>query len=66
MEVCLLFQFNQVTVTDENSPTKCPMTTKLVLDMDAKTKETIIEVFPKLIKKLKPHQVEGKHHFASI
>ena len=37
---------------------KSKMTTKLVLDWN-KEKEPIIEVHNKLIKKLKPHQVEG-------
>lgn len=45
---------------DEDSPTKCPMTTKLVLEMDEETKEPIIEVHKKLICKLKPHQVDGR------
>ena len=52
-------QFNEVTEEDKNSPTKCPITTKLVLDMNEETNEPLIEVSPKLIKKLKPHQVEG-------
>jgi hypothetical protein len=43
---------------DTNSPTKCKVTTKLVLEMD-ENKEPLIEVNEKLIRKLKPHQVEG-------
>jgi len=46
-------------VEDANSPTKCPKTTKLVLEMDPETKEPIIEVHSDLICLLKPHQVEG-------
>ncbi|KAI0240586.1 Transcriptional regulator ATRX, partial [Lamellibrachia satsuma] len=48
-----------VTVEDANSPTKCPKTTKLVLEMDPETKEPIIEVHKDLICLLKPHQVEA-------
>ena len=51
--------YNQVTEVDENSPMKSKITTKLVLDVD-KDGKTLIEVHPKLIRKLKPHQVEGK------
>ena len=52
-------QYNEVTVEDANSPTKCPKTTKLVLEMDPETKEPIIEVHKDLICLLKPHQVQG-------
>jgi len=52
-------QFNQVTIEDTSSPLKCPITTQLVLETDEETKEPIIEVHKKLIRKLKPHQVDG-------
>lgn len=41
------------------SPRKVPVTTKCVLEMDKEKKKTLIEVNPTLIRKLKPHQVEG-------
>ncbi|KAK3577102.1 hypothetical protein CHS0354_037134 [Potamilus streckersoni] len=41
------------------SPMKCPVTTKLVMQVDEKTKEPIIEMDRTLIRKLKPHQVEA-------
>ncbi|XP_014671870.1 PREDICTED: transcriptional regulator ATRX-like [Priapulus caudatus] len=44
---------------DESSPTKCPITTKLVLERDPKTKEPLVEVCSELVLQLKPHQVEG-------
>ncbi|XP_013408258.1 transcriptional regulator ATRX [Lingula anatina] len=47
-----------VQVPDPKSPNKCPVTTKLVLEMDANGKP-VIEVNSKLAKKLKPHQVEA-------
>ena len=52
--------YNEVTVEDANSPTKCPKTTKLVLEMDPETKKPIIQVLPALICLLKPHQVQGR------
>ena len=52
-----LDQYNQVDEEDVNSPTKAKITTKLVLEMD-KEKEPLIEVWPNIIRKLKPHQVE--------
>jgi len=60
----ILCQFNQVTIEDNSSPMKCPITTRLVLETDEETKEPIIEVNKKLIRKLKPHQVDGlsAHH----
>ena len=35
--------------------------TKLVLAYDEKTKKPLASVLPKLVKKLKPHQVEGRN-----
>lgn len=58
---CGCCQFNQVTVEDTSSPLKCPITTRLVLETDEETKEPIIEVHKKLIRKLKPHQVDGMY-----
>jgi len=56
-------QFNEVTVEEEDtsSPVKCPVTTRLVLETDEDTKEPMIEVDKKLIRKLKPHQVDGMY-----
>ncbi|KAK6172939.1 hypothetical protein SNE40_016493 [Patella caerulea] len=51
-------KFNIVTVEDESSLTKCPITTKLVLESD-KEGNPLVEVVKYLIKKLKPHQVEA-------
>ncbi|XP_078601570.1 uncharacterized protein LOC144876306 isoform X5 [Branchiostoma floridae x Branchiostoma japonicum] len=53
-----VFQVEQVEI-DETSPVKCPITTRLVLEKDPKTKEPVIEVDRQLCRKLKPHQVEG-------
>ncbi|XP_041358763.1 transcriptional regulator ATRX-like [Gigantopelta aegis] len=50
---------NIVQITDDNSPTKCPMTTQLILERDKESEEPIIEVNKKLVRKLKPHQVEA-------
>ncbi|ESO93813.1 hypothetical protein LOTGIDRAFT_105088 [Lottia gigantea] len=44
--------------TYSSSPTKCPMTTKLVLESN-KEDEPLVAVNKHLIKKLKPHQVEA-------
>uniref|UniRef100_A0A667IZ51 Transcriptional regulator ATRX n=1 Tax=Lynx canadensis TaxID=61383 RepID=A0A667IZ51_LYNCA len=41
------------------SPTKCPITTKLVLDEDEETKEPLVQVHRNMVIKLKPHQVDG-------
>jgi transcriptional regulator ATRX len=56
------FQYNAVmieTEADDTSPTKCPITTKLVLEIDKETDEPLVEVNKKLIRYLKPHQVEA-------
>ncbi|TKS83503.1 Transcriptional regulator ATRX [Collichthys lucidus] len=44
---------------DELSQVSCPITTKLVLDQDEETKEPLLEVHSNLVRKLKPHQVDG-------
>jgi len=66
----LACQFNEVTIEEEDisSPVKCPVTTRLVLETDEDTKEPVIEVDKKLIRKLKPHQVEGAYseHFCIL
>lgn len=36
-----------------------PVTKRMILERDEETKEVIIEVNKKLIRNLKPHQVEG-------
>ena len=61
-------QFNEVTIEEEDtgSPVKCPVTTRLVLETDEDTKEPIIEVDKKLIRKLKPHQVDGVYLFTEL
>ncbi|KAK9393748.1 transcriptional regulator ATRX [Crotalus adamanteus] len=43
----------------EDTPLKCPITTKLVLDEDEETKEPIVQVHQNMVTKLKPHQVDG-------
>ena len=54
-----LFQYNFIEQVDDiTSPTRCPVITKLVLEVD-KDKSPVIEVSRDLIRKLKPHQVEG-------
>ncbi|XP_067663405.1 transcriptional regulator ATRX-like isoform X2 [Haliotis asinina] len=51
-------EFNHVVqITDEQ--TKCPITTQLILEMDKDKKDPLIEVNKKLVRKLKPHQVEA-------
>lgn len=55
----VVFQYNETIEEDENSPVKCKMTTKLVLEVD-EDRNPIIEVDSDLIRKLKPHQVEGE------
>ncbi|XP_042334982.1 LOW QUALITY PROTEIN: transcriptional regulator ATRX [Sceloporus undulatus] len=43
----------------EDTPLKCPITTKLVLDENEETKEPIVQVHRNIVTKLKPHQVDG-------
>lgn len=58
---CMLFQFNIETITDENNPMNCPVTTKLVLEASKEEgNKPLIEVNKNLVRKLKPHQVEGE------
>ena len=45
------------------SPRKVPITTKLILEMDKEKKKALIEVDRTLIRKLKPHQVDGELKF---
>ena len=54
-----LLQYNQIDEDDPTSPTKTKKTTKLVLECDDNN-ETLIEVHPKIVELLKPHQVEGE------
>ena len=54
----LIFQYNQKTEDDVNSPMKIPRTTQLVLDQD-EDGEPLVEVDKDIIKQLKPHQVDG-------
>ncbi|XP_060105488.1 transcriptional regulator ATRX isoform X3 [Heteronotia binoei] len=42
-----------------DTPLKCPITTKLVLDEDEETKEPLVQVHRTIVTKLKPHQVDG-------
>lgn len=46
-------------IEDEVSQVTCPITTKLVLDQDEKTKEPLVQVHRNLVTRLKPHQVDG-------
>ncbi|XP_038868606.1 transcriptional regulator ATRX-like [Salvelinus namaycush] len=57
-------KLREVLVVEEASAVACPITTKLVLDVDEETKEPMVQVHRNLVTKLKPHQVdgeEGKH-----
>ncbi|XP_028323340.1 transcriptional regulator ATRX-like isoform X2 [Gouania willdenowi] len=45
-----------IVINDEPSG---PITTKLVLDMDEQTKTPLVQVHYNLVKRLKPHQVDG-------
>ena len=61
MTLPLHLQFNIETITDENNPMNCPVTTKLILEPGKEEGDPpIVEVNRKLVRKLKPHQVEGK------
>ena len=53
----ILFQHHVVYEDDPDSSVK--ICTKLVLAFKEGTKKPLVEVLPKLVKKLKPHQVEG-------
>ncbi|XP_053703728.1 transcriptional regulator ATRX-like isoform X3 [Synchiropus splendidus] len=46
-------------IEDENSQVACPITTKLVLDQDPRTKAPLVQVHRDLVTMLKPHQVDG-------
>ncbi|XP_034539868.1 transcriptional regulator ATRX-like [Notolabrus celidotus] len=48
-----------IVIDDELTQVLCPVTTKLVLDQDERTKETLVQVHRNLVTKLKPHQVDG-------
>ncbi|XP_069603342.1 transcriptional regulator ATRX [Ranitomeya imitator] len=52
-------KLREVILVEDASPVKCPITTKLVLDEDAETKEPLVQVHRSLVTKLKPHQVDG-------
>lgn len=54
--VILKFQYNQMY---EKKPEKIEEMDELVLDFDLETKESLLSVDKKLVKKLKPHQGEG-------
>jgi transcriptional regulator ATRX len=54
----LVVQFNGVE-QKEVGDGQAPITTKLVLEQDEEKDEPLIQVNPRLICKLKPHQVEG-------
>ncbi|XP_059207440.1 transcriptional regulator ATRX-like [Centropristis striata] len=42
-----------------DSQLACPITTKLILDQDEKTREPLVQVHRNLVTRLKPHQVDG-------
>ena len=46
------------TFGDSSGQNKDTVLEKLVLDFDPETKKVLVEVNPKLVKKLKPHQVQ--------
>uniref|UniRef100_UPI00398F7FDB transcriptional regulator ATRX n=1 Tax=Pristiophorus japonicus TaxID=55135 RepID=UPI00398F7FDB len=49
----------QVPALEVANPIACPITTKLVLDEDKETNECMVQVHRNLVRKLKPHQVDG-------
>ncbi|KAG8448192.1 hypothetical protein GDO86_015328 [Hymenochirus boettgeri] len=52
-------KLREVVVVESETPVKCPITTKLVLDENEETKEALVEVHKDMVTKLKPHQVDG-------
>ena len=50
------------TFGDSSGQNKDTVLEKLVLDFDPETKKVLVEVNPKLVKKLKPHQVQSSTH----
>ncbi|XP_029329493.1 transcriptional regulator ATRX isoform X7 [Mus caroli] len=52
-------KLREVIEIEDASPTKCPITTKLVLDENEETKEPLVQVHRNMVIKLKPHQVDG-------
>lgn len=58
---CCQYNNHVIQEEDASSPTKCPVTTKLVLETKQGSEEPLLEVNKKLVRKLKPHQVEGKN-----
>ncbi|XP_039621678.1 transcriptional regulator ATRX isoform X2 [Polypterus senegalus] len=52
-------KLREVIVVEEASQVQCPITTKLVLDEDEKTKDPLVQVHRNMVTKLKPHQVDG-------
>ncbi|XP_040907102.1 transcriptional regulator ATRX-like isoform X2 [Toxotes jaculatrix] len=46
-------------IGDELSQVLCPITTKLILDQNEETKEPLVQVHENLVRRLKPHQVDG-------
>ena len=54
-----MFQFNGIE-TKTMGDGQAPITTKLVLEQQEEDEKPLIQVNSKLIRKLKPHQVEGQ------
>lgn len=55
-----IFKYNIIeTADDPTSPVKCPKITRLVLEKKRDTGEALVEVHPKIVEFLKPHQAEG-------
>uniref|UniRef100_UPI00358EED88 transcriptional regulator ATRX-like n=1 Tax=Myxine glutinosa TaxID=7769 RepID=UPI00358EED88 len=52
-------KLREVIVIEDSTAAACPITTKLVLEEDAETKEALVQVHDSLVCKLKPHQVDG-------
>ncbi|XP_069748920.1 transcriptional regulator ATRX isoform X2 [Narcine bancroftii] len=52
-------KLREVEVLEDISTIHCPITTKLILDEDKETKECLVQVHRNLVRKLKPHQVDG-------
>ncbi|CAH1777536.1 unnamed protein product [Owenia fusiformis] len=53
-------RYNRVTqIEDSSSPTKCPITTELILEKDEEDDKVLVKVDKTLVRCLKPHQVEA-------
>lgn len=58
-------KYNQIEEEDKETGQKTIVTTYLTLEVDDDEK-TLIEVHKEIVRKLKPHQVEGNYHHQAI